>query len=314
MRTFSPRLAVAVLTAGLVLAGCHQGNQPHKVTIHGATPQAAIEGVIAPLKSGDFDVLVQNLLPPEAYKQLRTDWKARQHKALAKVTERNRQRFAKQMATLTGPDAKKTEFAKLKPALDVWETKYKQRVPMMVGIVRIMVGTKITQSNTMSADQKSQARGVLDAAATWAQNTPWGDPTKAKEAVGIVVDTARALQLKTLDDAYALDYTDAMARYGTAWEGFKKLTAVYGLSIDALIDSIKVKTLSEKGDTAKVELTYSLFDKPMTSDVAMQREGKRWYLKSALDRWHKEQAQLAAAASVAAATSVAPAASSSVAH
>ncbi|HEX7338492.1 MAG TPA: hypothetical protein VF271_01010 [Rhodanobacteraceae bacterium] len=314
MRTFSPRLAVAVLAAGLVLAGCHKGNQAPKVAIHGATPQEAVQSLVTPLENGNFDALTQNLLPPAAYKQLRADWKEKQQKALAKITEHDRQRFAKQMTALTAPDAKQAEFAKLKPALDAWDSKYKQRVPMMVGIMRIMVGTKITQSDTMSADQKSQARGVLDAVATWAQNTNWGDPAKAKQAVGIVVDTARALKLKTLDDAYDLDYPEAMVRYGTAWKGFKQLTAVYGLSVDTILDSIKAKTLSVQGDTAKVELSYEVLGKPMTSDVTMQREGKRWYLKRALDKWHQEQARLAAAASTAQATSVAPAAGSSVAR
>ncbi len=311
MRKSPLRLVVAVVAAGLVLAACHNESPQQKLADQSAKPAAAVQNTIPPLKGGDFDSLLQHLLPPADYRQLRSDWKGRERESLAKVSDADRRRFAKEMAALTAPGAKQKQLAKLEPVLDAWDTKYKQRVPMIVGIARIMVGTRITQSDSMTGKQKIEARGVLDALATWAQDTDWGDKAKAKQAVGVVVDTARALKLKTLDQAYQLDFEQAMQRYGTAWMGLKELLSVYGLSVDSVLDSMKVKPLKQNGDSATVQVDYTILGKPMTSTLEMVRKGKRWYPRDFLKHWRKSRARLARGASTAraASTAVAPATS-----
>ncbi|HET8553666.1 MAG TPA: hypothetical protein VFL78_02480 [Rhodanobacteraceae bacterium] len=307
MRKLSVRPLVMLLAA-LALAACHK-NKQEQLTAESSTPQAAVQSLIQDLKAVDIDQLAQHAMPPAAYKQLRADWGKDRDEALARITDADRARFKKQMQEFTEPDAKKKLFAKLQPALKNWETKGKQRLPMMVGIFRIMAGTKITQAKNMTAEQKSQARGVLDALSTWAQNTDWGDQAKAKQAVGIVVDTARALDLKSLDQAYSLTYEQAMQRYATAWKGAEQLLEMYGLSVNTILDSAKVKTLEQKGDTATVEVDYTILGKPMTSNLEMVRKDKRWYLDDVVKSWQKRQAKLAHAGSAAPAASVAPAAS-----
>ncbi len=307
MRKLSTRLLV-VLLAALVLAACHKGKQ-EQLGAESATPQATVQNAIDDIQAGNFDRLMQHLLPPAEYKQMRAQWSDMHRRDIDEVSNEDRQRFARQMKALTEPGAKAGQFKKLEPMLDAWDSKYKQRLPMMVGIFRIMVGTKITQSDTMSAEQKSQARGVLDALAEWAQGTNWGDKAKARQAVGIVVDTARALKLKTLDQAYRLSYEEAMQRYGTAWNGIKQLLDVYGLSLDTILDSATLKTLEQTGDTARVEVDFTILGKPLTSTIDMVRKDKRWYAADFLEHWHEEQARLARAGSAAGAASAAPAAS-----
>lgn len=307
MRKLSVRLLVMLLAA-LALAACHKSKQ-EQLTAESNTPQAAVQSMIQDVKAVEIDKLAQHMMPPAAYKDFRADWGKDRDKALAGITDSDRARFKKQMQELTEPDAKAKLFKKFQPALNDWETKGKQRLPMMVGIFRIMAGTKITQSNTLSSEQKSQARGVLDALAKWAQSTDWGDQAKAKQALDIVVDTARAIDLKTLDQAYSLTYDQAVQRYATAWKGAKQLLDVYGLSVDTILDSAKVKTLEQNGDTAKVEVDYTILGKPMTSDLDMVRKGKRWYLSDVIKHWQKRQARMAHAGSAAVAASVAPAAS-----
>lgn len=310
MRKLSIPLLAALLVA-LALAACHKSEQ-EKLAAASATPQATVQSAIDDIKAGDFNQLMQHLLPPADYKQMRAEWTERRRDEITDITDQDRQKFARQMKELTEPGAKQKQFKKLEPMLDAWDSKYKPRVPMTVGIFRIMIGTKITQSDTMNAEQKSQARGVLDALAKWAQGTNWGDKVKAKQAVGIVVDTVRGLKLKTLDQAYKLSYEDAMQRYGTAWGGIKQLLGVYGLSLDTILDSTKLKTLEQKGDTAKVEVDYTILGKPMTSTVDMVRKGKRWYARDFLQHWHEQQARLARAGSAATAGSAAPATSAPV--
>ncbi|HEX7341961.1 MAG TPA: hypothetical protein VF269_06770 [Rhodanobacteraceae bacterium] len=307
MRKNPLRLALVVLTAGLMLAACHKSPQ-QQAAAASAAPQLAVQATVKQLKAGHFDQLLQLALPPTDYQRFRTDWKHQQQQSLAKITTSDRQQFTRQMGELTAPGAKAKLLAKLSPALDTWEKKGKQRLPMMVGIFRIMADAKITQSTTLTPDQKTQAQGVLDALAAWVEATDWGNKGKAEQAVGIVVDTARALKLKTLDQVYGLNYDQAMQRYATAWQGFEQLANVYGLSINDMLDSVKTKTLSQVGNTARVQVDYTVLGKPMTSTLNMVREGKRWYMSDFLKHWRDEHARPAPAASVAhAASAAAPA-------
>jgi hypothetical protein len=121
------------------------------------------------------------------------------------------------------------------------------------------------------------------------------------------VDTARALKIKTLKDADKLNYEQAIKRYATVWKGLRQLLAVYGLSLDDIMDSVKVKTLKQEGDTATVEVDYTILGKPMTSTIDMRRQGKRWYMRDFLRYWREHQGAPAPAASAAAAASAASA-------
>ncbi len=307
MRKLSARFLL--LLAVLLLAACHKGEQ-EKLVEEGATPQAAMESAIRDIRHGDFDQLRRNLLPPAAYQDLRDAWDAGRHREQVDVTAQERQQFARTMRELTEPDAKKKQFAKIEPLLDKWETRGRQQLPMAVGVMQMVLGTQITQSKALSPAQKTQARHLVQALADWVQHTDWGDKDKARQAVGVAVDTARALNIQTLDDAYALDYDEAMQRYATAWKGVRELLDVYGLSLDQALDSARVKVLEQGKDKATVEVEITVLEQPLASTFEMVRKGKRWYFVDALDWWHREQARLATAASAAAASSSASAGSS----
>ena len=298
------RIAVIVVLAGLALAGCHKDKQPD-LAAETATPQLAVQNAIKQLRAGDFDSLLQHVLSPADYKQLRSEWTRREHRSLRGVSQAERQRFARNMKRLTQPDAKKKEFAKLEPFLAAWKVVRDKSLPMMIGMFDTAVGTEITQSDSLTGKQKSQARGVLKAVTEWMQRTEWGSKAKAKKAVGIIVDTARALDVKTLEEASNLDYEQSMQRYATAWKGGKDVLAVYGLSVDRMLDSAKVETLTQKGDSATVQVQFTILGKPFTTSVDMVREGKRWYPRHFLEHWHSARAALAFGASAAPATSAA---------
>lgn len=308
MRTRLLRVAVIIVLAGLALAGCHKDQQPDLVA-ETATPQIAVQSAIEQLRAGDFDSLLKHVLSPADYKQLRSEWTRKEHRSLRGVSQAERQRFARNMQRFTQPDAKKKEFAKLAPLLAAWKVMRDKTLPMVIGMFDTAAGTEITQSDSLTGEQKSQARGVLKAVTEWMRRTEWGNEAKAKKAIGIIVDTARALDVKTLEEASNLDYEQSMQRYATAWKGGKDLLAVYGLSVDRMLDSAKVETLTQKGDSATVQVEFTILGKPFTTSVDMMRKGKRWYPRHFLEHWHSARAALAYAGSAAPATSVAAPAS-----
>jgi hypothetical protein len=306
MRASRSGIAV-VLAAALLLAACHNKDedQAKQQAVASATPTVAVQTTAKLLKAGDFDGFWQHVLPPADYQMLRADWS--KHRETTPITARDRAQFAATMTELTAPGAEDALYKKLQPTLKDYPGKYKNQLPVMIAIGQSVFSTQIDNNKALTLAQKQQAKDTLAAVAQWAQQAPWGDPVKAKQAVAVVVDTARKLDLKTLDEARALDYPAAMQRYTTAWLGAKQLLAIYGLALDQAFDSVKTELVESKGDTATVKLGYTLLDKPMSTDIRMVRENGRWYDADLLDHWRKSHAKAvpAPAASAAPATTVA---------
>ncbi|NII10750.1 hypothetical protein [Oleiagrimonas sp. C23AA] len=294
-----PRLIASVaVTAGVLLAtGCSHDDNAQQAPDN-ASPKAAVMTSVSQLKAGHFDALMQNLLPPADYKTMRADWSAHRGNP-DKITPAQRQRFAEQMHNLTEPGAKAKLYQDLKPRVAAYNSKYKAQLPMMVGIGQTVVDTQLDNSKTLTLTQKKQAKDVIAALGGWAKNAPWGDQAKAKQAVGVVVDTARQVDIKTFKQAYALNYDQAMAKYGQIWGGAKQLLAIYGLSIDKALDSVKAKTVDNDGHVAHVRVDYQVLDKPMSTQLTMIELDGHWYDQDVLNNWRREHAKQTAAASAA---------------
>lgn len=288
MRMPRLRLALLLCAALALLSACGKDKDQQQAAAS-ATPAAAVENSAHLLKTGDFDGLWQHVLTPADYKTMRADW-GKDHDP-SQATAEDRRKFAETMAELTAPDAEQTLFAKLQPQLAQYDKQYKDQLPVMIGIGQGVISTQIDNSKELTLAQRQQAKELVAALAQWAQQTPWGDTDKARQAIAAIVDSARKLDLKTLDQAYALDYPAAMQRYATAWDGFKQVLAVYGLALDDSLDSVKAETLETKGDTARVKVSYTVLDKPMSTEIAMIREDGRWYDADLLKNWRKHHAE-----------------------
>ncbi len=291
------------LVALLALGACSKDEQAATGPSANADPAAAIMNQVKLLKADKIGELLKISLPPQDYQAVRKQFDEQKNKA-DEITEEQRQQFARQMQELSAPDAEKTLFNKLLPVLKQYDSKYKAMLPMYIGIGQTALTTGISQSRDMTPEQKKQATEMLSAAATWAQGTDWGDQDKAKQAIAVVTATVRKLDVKTLDQARALSFDQAMNKYGEAWQGVRKLLAVYGADIDKAFDSVKASTVSQTGDKATVQVSYTVFDKPMQSTVQMIERDGHWYnadLVAKLEKSLAEQQQAASSASAAAA-------------
>jgi hypothetical protein len=306
-----------ILAAAFVLlpACSDKGKQAATDATANATPAKTVLTTVQLLKSGQFDPLMQHVLPPAAYQQMRADWQ-KQHDKIGKISDADRRKFAKNMAQLTAPDAEQKIWAQVKPQLEKMDKQYQARMPMMIGFGQIALSTQISNSKQLTPDQKKQANDLVSTLGTWAQNTHWTDPAKVKQAIGVVTGTARKLDLKTLDQAVALPYAKAMQKYGVAWNGVKQMLDIYGLSLDKTLDSFSAKTLSSTADDARVQVAYTLLDKPQQLTVHMVKKDGRWYDKDLLDHWQKMQQreQAASASSTAGVASATPAGAASAAR
>ncbi len=293
-RWLAPLLALALLAA------CGQNHDGAASGHASATPAKSVLSSIHLLQKGQFDALLQQLLPPAEYRRMRAFWTAR-HARLGQASARDRARFARAMAELTAPDANQRIWSRIQAKLRQMDPQTRARLPLMIGMGQLMLSTRISQADQLSPDQKQQAGDVLEAVGSWAQKTDWTDQDRIRRVVGVVTATARKLDLGTLDQVAALDYAQAMRKYAVVWSGLKQALDVYGLSLDQTLDSVTARTLQSDAHTATVRVDYTLLGKPQHLTVDMIRIDNHWYDKDLLDHWRKALQRAAPAPAVSAA-------------
>jgi hypothetical protein len=272
---------VFALTFVALLAACGKEEKGADLA-QTSTPQGAIDAAVQSLKAGDLKSLVESQVPPSHMEKLRAEWKA--DMAKDPPSEQEKQEFAAQMAELTASDAEDKIMAKLEPELVKFETEMAPQLPLMIGMGKGLAANGIQENKELTQDQKEQAVKSIDALAKWVQETNFTDRARVKEAVSKVVASARELNLKTLDEARALSFDDAMAKGSVALRGLKDVLAVYGFSLDKMLDTVKTEVVSQTGDAAKVKVSYQLFDQPLSFETDLVQVDGRWYGKQTIDK------------------------------
>jgi hypothetical protein len=283
-----------ILSVTAFAVGCNQQPQtaapavaPAPAPVAAAGPDATIMATVHALRANNIAALLDNALPPGELAKIKGDW----NKEMTKdpVTDEERRKFAEQMTKLTAPGAEDKMFAEAEPQLKQFEQQSAQQMPMMIAMGQGFIQSAIQQNKDLTEPQKQQTVALIDATAKWAQTAKFTDPALAKQAIAVICKTARDLNLKTIDEVRALNYDQAMQRAGIAVGGFKQLLAVYGLSMDKALDSVKAEPVSTTGDAAKVKVSYTAFDQPFTTESDLVKVEGRWYSKQAVDQWKKAQ-------------------------
>ncbi|UXI68591.1 hypothetical protein [Tahibacter amnicola] len=291
--------AALVAALGLAIIGCGKedaaGTSPTAAVVAPATPDGVIVAAAKNLKAGNIDALIQSALPPEEYAKVKADWAKEMNETPA--SDEEKAKFAENMTKLTASDAEDKLWAELEPKLKEMDAQMAQQMPMMVAMGKGVIQSSIQQNQDLNDAQKQQASQFVDALGNWVQSAKFTDPELAKKSIKIVCDTARKINLKTLDEARALSYEQAMQKIGVGFLGLKDVLALYGFSIDKTLDSIKAETVSSDAATAKVKVSYTVFDTALTAESDLVKVGDRWYGKEMMDslKKHKEGAAAPAA-------------------
>lgn len=285
MRKPLVRVALAASLA-LFFAACGD-KQPETATAPASAPAAkfdgpdgAIQQSVVLFKAGDFDGLMKHAMPPAEYAKAKADW----GKDKQPVTDEDRQKFAETMGKLTEADAETKIYAEIEPQLKAFDAQYQQQIPMYVAMGSGYLQGIVQQNKDMSDAEKQQALAAINAFAGWVQKTRFTDPDSVKKVIAVASKTARSLNLKSADEAHDLNWDQAMEKARLGFQGVKDALVVYGLSLDQTLDSVKSEVLSNDGKTAKVKVSYTLFDTPMNVETEMVNVDGRWYGKHALEK------------------------------
>jgi hypothetical protein len=301
MRPFR-RLPLLLVLA--LLAACH--SRDHAATVGGDSPEAAVRESIALVRAGDFAGFWRHALPPHDYAMLREDW-GRARAGEAPPDEAARARIDAALRQLAAPDAEATLDARLQPWLADTQARYGDQLPLLVGVGRALASRAIDDDPRLGEEQKQHATALVDALGPWAQQAPWFDPDKARQAVGVVVATARKLDLRDAQSLRAMDFDQAMHRYATAFRGLERLLALYGLPLDEAFASARVVPLEYQPPYARVRVEYQLLGKPLSMESTLVQQNGRWYERELIDSVRRAHQRLADPAGAATASGTATA-------
>ncbi|MHA6205905.1 hypothetical protein ACXU4B_15875 [Dyella soli] len=315
MRRSSVYFAVGAFVALLVLASVlalvmttSHKNAPVVVTVGGETPEASVQQSLALIKAGDFANFWKHALPPADYETLRADW-ARPRPDEHPISPEDRADFIRNMQQLTAPDAETRLYAAARPKLAQLQQQYHDQLPVMIGIGQAIAATGIAQSKELTNLQKQQATEAINVLAPWAQRVAWFDQAKAKQAIAIVVATARKLDIQTPEQLHGMDFDTAMQKYSAGFLGIKQVLGLYGLSIDQILDSVRISPIESRNGHARVRIDYILLGKPLSTESSLVEQDGRWYSEDMLKNVRDAHDRLVAPPAPGESTAPAPATS-----
>lgn len=268
-----PRLIGLLATAVLMLAGCQRSADDSAAADR--APTGAAQQLIADLRHDDLATFWKHSLPPADYAALVERW--RRGQAAQSGNDTARAGYRQFMDSLTAPGAGDALTRRLQVKTTDVEDRYGDQVPVLIAIGGGVFRSIVAADLALSPRQEQGLRDALAPAVAWAQRAPWLDRQRAGRAAAVAVDTARSLQLATLDQLHALDFPTAMAKASRLWAGAKQALALYGLSLDAVLDSAKVTLVSQQAGVAHVRIDYLLNGQPQQVVLKMRQVDGRWY-------------------------------------
>jgi len=289
MSTRLARAAFAALIAAAFVSGCGKEESASSPTVAAAatSPDATIKKSAELIKQGDIAGLMANALPPAEFAKVKADWGKDSNEK--PITDEDRQKFQMTMEKLTAPNAEQTLYAEIEPQLKQFDAQYQQQLPMYVAMGSGWLQGMVQQNKDLSETDKQQAVAAINAVAAWVQKTRFTDPEAVKKVLAVATKAARDINLKTLDEARALNFDQSMQKVRVATLAFKDALGVYGFPVDQTLDSIKPETISNDGKTAKVKVSYTLLGTPLAAETEMVNIDGRWYGKQTIEKMREHQ-------------------------
>lgn len=241
-----------------------------------SSPDGAISGSVSALRNNDMAGFLAATMPAEMIQEMQTEFEEARSEP---VDPNEAQRFADMMERLTAPGAEEQLSSEIKPQLQ----QNAAQLPLFIGMARGMAQSSLQQSQELNDDQKTQASQLLVSVADWAENADLANPEKLDQAIAVVCNAARAMNLDSLEAAQALSFDDALGKAGGVLGATKELLNIYGLSMDDFLDSVSTNTVNSDDGSATVAVAYSLFGQSHSTEVQMAKAGDHWFSQGIVD-------------------------------
>lgn len=288
---------VAVALASALLVGCGKDEATQtaapaeKAAMQAVAPAAtaatAMDAQIKAFRSNDLKALLEAALPAAEIERMRSEWDKNRAEP---ITDDDRAEFADSWGKITAADGVDKIMAEMEPQLAAM----KPQLAGMIAMGQGMATMTIAESTDLTDAQKAQATAFMNGLSGWLTKTDFADAALMRKSLTALADGLRATGITKLDDIKALSFDEMLAKFGPAVGGIKNALAAYGFSLDAIADSVKTEVVSETGDSAKLKVSYALFDAPMSFESEMQKVDGKWYGKDMLAQLEKAKTEEAA--------------------
>jgi hypothetical protein len=269
-RLFARFLLLAALLALLALGtGCRQAQAP-------GDPVAAVKGLAKALRDDDLLRYSQLSMPPELRKRVEERWHQRLAVA-APPTEAQQKDYARWMQRLTAPDAEAKLYARYDRRMKKFEGELGAQWPLMQATGTIFLNGLIKANDKLSEGEKAHARAVGGALLSWLKPEMVSDRERAKQAIAVLTQTARAVELPTLADTRKLEMDESLEKGSELLKAGKRIARIYGLDLDASLAGVEARVLSAQGEQAIMEVSYPVFGQTVRFEMELLRRNGRWY-------------------------------------
>lgn len=293
---FAPvrNLGLSFVLLGL-LSGC--GREP----VAPGDPVAAVEGLAEAIKDNDLARYSKLSLPPRLHTQMQQRWNAELAQA-PPLTDAQRKDHARYMKQMMEPGAEAKLFKRYESKLKKFQSEINSQWPVMKGAAQIFVTGAIQANEDLTPPERDHAKAVSQAILQWLKPELFGDKQKAREAIAVICQTAREVNLPDAEQMHRLSMMGTLEKGGIALKGLKDIGRIYGADIDESLDNLEAKLVDAdaSGNEATVEVNYVLLDKDISFEIEMTRIDGRWYPADSVHDARQELKQALPAAAVSA--------------
>ncbi len=278
------RCLLLLLIALLALPGCR------REVVAPGDPVAAVKGLAQAVRDNDLVRYSRLSMPPALHKQMEARWKA--NLALAPApTPAQEKDYARWMGRLTEPEAESRIYASFDRRMKKIETDMNSQWPLMQATGSIFLKGVIQANSKLSAEQKDHAQALGSTLLAWLKPQMVSDRRRARQAIGILVETSRDLDLPTLAASRQLEMVPALEKGSRVLKGLKDMGRIYGLDADRSLAGVQAKVEDVEGDVATMDVSYPLLGKTIHFPMRLLRRDGRWYSADAVAEAEAELAQ-----------------------
>lgn len=234
-----------------------------------STPEGTLLAPVQALRNNDF-VGILTLMDADKQAEAKKAWSdAAATPDAAKDAELN-----DSLNKLIAPGAVDAMMAELEPKLKEFNA---QQVSMGLMMMGGMVAMNMAK-DPEQAQAAQELQSLITDICAWLPSAGLNDPAKARKALEYVCAGAQSLNVKTAADLRALSLDEALKRCGGFFAEVKHALAVYGLNLDALLDSIQVPKVEGEGATRTATVQFSAFGKQHSIPVKMENKDGHWQI------------------------------------
>ncbi|MCF6288262.1 MAG: hypothetical protein L3J53_03375 [Proteobacteria bacterium] len=232
------------------------------------TPDGAMLAVIQSLKNNDIKALMQASMSKEEYATVVSEF----DKAKMSPSESDKAQFAQMMGMLTADGAVDQLMTMATPQLEQART----QLPMMLMMGKGMASQAIQASGDIPDGQKETATKAVNALVDFVSDNDILSEEVTRKAITAAVNAAKSLDMTSLDDLQNMSFDDAMGKASLVMAGTKNVLGAYGISLDDLLDSVKVSDVNTTDDSASMKVAYDFLGETFSQDVKMLKKDGKW--------------------------------------